>query len=260
MVSQLQRKKQEAGKLKKQSERKYKKASSLKRKSTFGLSSLQRRTESYTGQLADISEALNQRLAQQESILRLKATAEERLGREKELKDQSQQELEFADSTEEKQQINGKINSIMNNINDITSEIKQRNSMAKKLSNFIEDYKKSKSKFSNLIKKQSQSKPTLLKLAKTSQNATDRLKKQFDSRQKREQSIKNNLSRINKLLAEVMAKRRKAKSKRKKLKKVKRKREIKSVRLRPHHPATICKHLFHIAPSNASRTNEAVQV
>ena len=67
------------------------------------MASLQRRIESSREQLVDVSSVLTQRLAQQESLQRLIVAAEERLNQEKEAKEQTQQELEYATSEEEKQ-------------------------------------------------------------------------------------------------------------------------------------------------------------
>ncbi len=96
----LQAKRQEVGKLKRKSAREFQIEQSLLRKSSSGLASVERKIESAKEQLSDVSDVLTQRLAQQESIQRLVAVAEERLQREKDSKEQAQQEIEIAESWE----------------------------------------------------------------------------------------------------------------------------------------------------------------
>ncbi|MEK6956865.1 MAG: ATPase V, partial [Thermoproteota archaeon] len=105
LATKLQKKKIEAAKLRKQSEKKFNQVRKLSRKSSSGLSLLKRRLENTHEKLDDVSFHLSQRTAQQESIMRLVAAAQERLKYEKDLKEQTAQELEFAGSKEEKQQI-----------------------------------------------------------------------------------------------------------------------------------------------------------
>ncbi len=213
-ATKLQEKKSEAAKLRRKSEREFKKASSLAKRTVSGLVSLERKIETSREQLEDVSGVLTQRLAQQESIQRLKSAAEERLKREKEAKDQVEQEIEFADSEEEKQQALSRLRSISDRIDELVAEIKQRNKMAQKITQALDDYKKSKSRISTKIQKQTHSKPTLQKLIKTSKKARERFAKQVVSKTRLEESTKKNIAQINKKLAELAAKRRKQAAKR----------------------------------------------
>jgi len=231
LASKLQKKKIEATKLRKQSEKKFDQVRKLSRKSSSGLSSLQRRLENTHEKLDDVSFHLNQRTAQQESITRLISAAQERLKYEKDLKDQTEQELEFANSKEEKQQIQERLQTIMDRINELTAEIRQRNAMAKKTVNAIDEYKSSKSKISNQVRKQVQAKPVLVNLVKSTQKTATRLAKQLENREKREKAVKSTLEKISKTLAKSRKskprKKSKTKPKKKKIaKKTKTKRRI----------------------------------
>ena len=214
LATKLQKKKIEAAKLRKQSEKKFKQVKKLSRKTSSGLSSLQKRLENTHGKLDDVSFHLNQRTAQQESIMRLVAGAQERLKYEKDLKEQTEQELEFASSKEEKQQIQERLQTIVDRINELTAEIRQRNAMARKTTDAIDEYKNSKSKIASQVRKQVHAKPVLVNLMKNTKKTTTRLAKQLENREKREQAVKSTLEKINKTLA----KSRKSKPKRKKSK------------------------------------------
>jgi hypothetical protein len=214
LATKLQKKKIEAAKLRKQSEKKFKQVKKLSRKTTSGLSSLQKRLENTHEKLDDVSFHLNQRTAQQESIMRLVAAAQERLKQEKDLKEQTTQELEFANSKEEKQQIQERLQTIVDRINELTAEIRQRNAMARKTIDAIDEFKNSKSKIASQVRKQAQSKPVLVSLIKNTKKTATRLAKQLENREKRERAVKSTLEKINKTLA----KSRKSKPKRKKSK------------------------------------------
>ncbi len=229
LATKLQKKKIEASKLRKQSEKKFKQVRKLSRKTTSGLSSLQKRLESTHEKLDDVSFHLNQRTAQQESITRLVAAAQERLKQERDLKEQTEQELEFASSKEEKQQIQERLQTIVDRINELTAEIRQRNAMARKTTDAIDEFKSSKSKITSQVRKQAQSKPVLVNLMKNTKKTATRLAKQLENREKREQAVKSTLEKINKTLA----KSRKSKPKRKKSKtKPKRKKVTKKTKPR----------------------------
>jgi tetrahydromethanopterin S-methyltransferase subunit G len=227
LATKLQKKKIEAAKLRKQSEKKINQVRKLSRKSSSGLSLLKRRLENTHEKLDDVSFHLSQRTAQQESIMRLVAAAQERLKYEKDLKEQTEQELEFAGSKEEKQQIQERLQTIVDRINELTAEIRQRNAMARKTTDAIDEYKNSKSKIASQVRKQVQSKPVLVNLMKNTKKTATRLAKQLENREKREQAVKITLEKINKTLA----KSRKSKPKRKKSKvKPKRKKVTKNTK------------------------------
>ena len=214
LTEKLIEKKQEVSELRRKSQRELEKAKSLRRKSSSGLAVIEKRIGSAREQLSGVSEDLTRKLAQQESVQRLLAAAEERLGREKQAKEQTEQEIEFAESPEEKENADARLRSIMNRVEEIIFEIKQRKKMILKVTDAVEDYKKSKSKISTKIQTQVQEKPELKKLIKKSQTATERFTKQFLTKTKQEESAKLNLKKIQTRLEELKAKRRKLTAKR----------------------------------------------
>ncbi len=218
LTEKLIEKKQEVSKLRRQSQRELEKAKSLRRKSSSGLAIIEKRIGSAREQLSGVSEDLTRRLAQQESIQRLLAAAEERLGREKQAKEQTEQEIEFTESPVEKENAEAKLRSITDRIEEIILEMKQRKKMILKVTDAVEDYKKSKLKISTKIQTQVQEKPELKKLIKKSQTATERFTKQFFTKTKQEESAKLNLKKIQTRLEELKIKRRKLAAKRAALK------------------------------------------
>ena len=79
-----------------------------------------------------------------ESIQRLKLAAQERLNLEITNKEQIESEIDFADTPEEKQGLEYRLNSIISSIDDIKNEIKQRTSMEKKFSQAVSEIEKKK--------------------------------------------------------------------------------------------------------------------
>jgi len=218
LAEKLEEKKSEVGKLKRKTERELKKSKFLQRVSVSGLASIERKIDWGRENLSDVSGILTQKLAQQESVQRLLLAAEERLNREKEAKQQTEEEIEFADSTDEKESAQARLHSILNRINEISFEIKQRRKMTKKVIDAIEEFKKSKSKISNKIHKEIQEKPELQKLIKKSKKSSVRLAKQFVSKTKQEETAKKYLKKVKLKLEEFKAKRRKFAAKRAALK------------------------------------------
>ena len=210
----LQTRRQEVSKLKRKSAREFEREQSLLRKSSSGLATVERKIESAKEQLSDVSDVLTQKLAQQESIQRLIAAAEERLQYEKEARDQAEQEIEYAASGEEKENAKTRLVSIIDRIDEISEEIKQRNKMAKKVADAIEDFSKSRSKISTKIQKKVHEKPELKKLIKKSKKASARLAKSIASKAKQEESTKEHFKKVKAKLEELKAKRRKSAAKR----------------------------------------------
>jgi chromosome segregation ATPase len=213
----FQKKKHQAALLRRKGEREFKKAQFLAHRSASGLISLQRRIDSSKEKLEGVSGVLIQKSAQEESIQRLISDAEEKLRREKDSKSQTEQEIEFADSEEEKHRGISRLKIISERIEELQEEIKQRGRTFKKVAERIEDYQKSSSQLSNKIQKQTHSKPDLQQIIKTSKKKSIRFAKQMTSKAKQEESAKQNLSEINKQLSEL-AKKRKSPSKKKKRK------------------------------------------
>ena len=216
-----------------QAERSLKKAISLKRGSSSSLSSLQRGLESFHENIGDVSNLLKQRLAQQDSIRRLKSAAEERLNQEQEAKGRAEQEVELADSAEEKESALGRLEIISDRISELKSEIKQRLSTEKRLSKTIEEYSKLKSRLATRAKKRLQNKPVLLDLVKSGKKKSGKLQAQLGASRKREQTAALNLAKITKKFALLKAKQRKIKRAVKKRSKTKRRTVRRRLRKKP---------------------------
>ena len=182
----MQKKKHEAALLRRKGEKEFKKTQFLANRSASGLVSLQRRIDSSKEKLEGVSGILAQKTAQEESIQRLISDAEEKIRREKEAKSQTEQEIEFAESEEEKNKSISRLKIISERITELQEEIKQRSRTFKKVAENIEDYQKSGSQLSSKIKKQTHSKPDLQKLIKTSKKKSIRFAKQVARRWQKE--------------------------------------------------------------------------
>ena len=199
----LTKQKLELSKIRRSSEKEFKKAKAVSRKYSSSLTSLQKRVNSSREQAEDLGQILNQKIAQIESVQRLKNAAIEKLGLETQSKEQLEGESDFANTDEEKHSIESRLQIILSTIDDIKSEIKQRTSMEKKLQQSIDEYNKSKSTISSKIKKNLESKPTLVKMVKTSKNKVEVTAKKFNSSKSRENSAKNRLVKISSELSEI---------------------------------------------------------
>ena len=214
----LTKQKLELSKIRRSSEKEFKKAKAVSRKYSSSLTSLQKRVNSSREQAEDLGQILNQKIAQIESVQRLKNAAIEKLGLETQSKEQLEGESDFANTEEEKHSIESRLQIILSTIDDIKSEIKQRTSMEKKLQQSIDEYNKSKLTISSKIKKNLESKPTLVKMVKTSKNKVEVTAKKFNSSKSRENSAKNRLVKISSELSEILKKKAKAKPKTRKAK------------------------------------------
>ena len=119
-------------KVRRSNEQKFKKASSISRKHSSSLTSLQKRVDYSREQAEDIDQVLNQKMAQFESVQRLKKAATDRLELETQNKTQLESEESFASNEEEKESLKSRLNIIQGIIVEIKNEIKQRASMEKK--------------------------------------------------------------------------------------------------------------------------------
>ena len=236
LISSYKNKKLEAMRQRRQSQRKLESAISLKRRSSSGLSSLEKRKEAAIRKRNEISRLLSQFLAQQDSIKRLNIAAEDRLKQEQEAKDRVQQEIEFANSPEEKTRTLERLKIIDEKIGELNSAIKQRNVTEQRLSKLIADNTKSKSKIETQIRQLAGSKPSLLDQLKSSEKAEERLRSEIKSRQGKEIQAGRILSIAQQRLELLRAKRRKQRRKAKKKPKrkiIKSKRKAKQRRKRP---------------------------
>ena len=152
-VKQLAAKKQEISKIRRSSEKEFQKAKAVSRKYTSSLNSLQKRVVTSRQQIDEITQLLNQKMSQLESIQRLKKSAQDRLGTEIQNKEQLENEVGFSNTDDEKQNILSRISIVNGVIDDIKNEIKQRTPMEKKLTQIIDEINSSKSKISNTVKK-----------------------------------------------------------------------------------------------------------
>ena len=134
---------------------------SLSRKYSSSLKSTEKRIVNFKQNADEINELLSQKIAQMESVQRLKAAAQERLNLELQNKEQIESEIDFADNSGEKEGLEYRLNSILDTINEIKNEIKQRTSMEKKFSQAIAEIEKKKNSVTKTIKKNVESKPEL---------------------------------------------------------------------------------------------------
>ncbi|MGI0027816.1 MAG: ATPase V [Nitrosopumilaceae archaeon] len=213
LVKSYKNKKIEATKRRRQAENKLKLVISLKRRSSSGLASLERRKENTTSKKGDIAQILNQYLAQRDSIQRLKISAEERLRQEQEARDQSQQQSEYAEP-EERARALERLKIADDKIAELESEIKQRNHGEERLVKIIADLEKQKTKNEGELRNQSHSKPSLLVQLKSSTKEEERLRPHVQSLIKREEKAKSDLSKIIQRLELAKAAKRKADAKR----------------------------------------------
>ena len=195
-LKKLTTQKSELSKIRRKGENEYKKVKSISQKYSSSLKSTQKRIETFKQNADDINEILSQKIAQMESVQRLKTAAQERLNFELQNKEQIESEIDFAHTSDEKQGLEYRLGSIMSSIDEIKNEIKQRTSMEKKFSQAVAEIEKKKNTVSKTIKKNVASKPELLKLAKTAQKKLDSASKKFESAKKRESSITSQLSKV----------------------------------------------------------------
>lgn len=213
LVKSYKNKKIEATKRRRQAENKLKSVISLKRRSSSGLNSLERRKENTTSKKGDIAQVLNQYLAQRDSIQRLKISAEERLRQEQEIRDQSQQQSEYAEP-EERARALERLKIADDKIAELESEIKQRNHGEERLVKIIADLEKQKAKNDMELRNQSHSKPLLIEQLKSSTHDEERLRSHVQSLIKQEEKTKSDLSKIIQRLEIAKATKRKADAKR----------------------------------------------
>ena len=211
-VKQLAAKKQEISKIRRSSEKEFQKAKAVSRKYTSSLNSLQKRVVTSRQQIDEITQLLNQKMSQLESIQRLKKSAQDRLGTEIQNKEQLENEVGFSNTDDEKQNILSRISVVNGVIDDIKNEIKQRTPMEKKLTQIIDEINNSKSKISNTVKKNLESKPTLVNLVKTTTTKLEKTAKKYQSSKSLEASAKTKLSKVTSDLSKLLKKRAKAKA------------------------------------------------
>ncbi len=230
-VAELQQMKVRTSKIRSKVMRSLKSAKSSYRKSSSSIHSIQHRVSNIRSQLDEVSNTLQHSLAQNESIQRLKINAEERLKQEKDHKKQIGLTIQqSSDSAKEKllenqslKELRYQFDSISDHIDEIKSEIRQRNSIAKKVVKNIQECNTRKSKLSAQVKKTLESKSQLTKIMNESKKNMVKLEKRLPSLIKTGENVQKNLSKINLIVREEM-KRKKSKAKRKAPRKSKSKR------------------------------------
>ena len=218
------RKKSKSSKLRRQTSQALKSAKSLRRKSTSGINSIQRKIDKIHSELDDTSTIIQQKLAQRDSIKRLKDGIEERLKQEKERKKQIEEEISSV-TGEAKKQLEFTLDTITDQVSELRKELNSRNLTAKKISESIDYYSSQKSKLSNQIKKTLESKPTLMNLVKSSKKQVAKLEKKLPSVINQDQKVKENLAKASTLLKELNEKRKISRNKSARKKATERKRK-----------------------------------
>ncbi len=208
LAQKLKQEKLDASKQRRLQEKMLKEAVSLARRSSSGLSSVEHRLEDSKVKLGEINAEFNHVLARKESLERLASAAQERLTQEIAAKDQAETDLQNAETEGAKQIAAERLEQIIQKIEELEEEAKQRHAAAEKLVNVIEDFKKSKTKTSHQIQKQAKTKPVLLNQIKTSTVDSERLKKRVDTASKKEQNVSRILDVVSKKLAEQLARKR----------------------------------------------------
>ncbi len=205
-------KKAEVAKLRRKSEDSLKTTLSLKRRSSSGLASLERKKESLARKISHVAQLLNQFHAQKESIARLKIAAEERLKREQDSQDNTRQQIDYG-PTEEKAGAQERLRYISEKLTELHAEMKEREAAEARLERQIVDLEKEKARLDSQLKKQTHAKPGLIEQLKSSEKAELVLRPRVQSLIKREEMAVKSLKTMEQKLAEVIAKRMKTKRK-----------------------------------------------
>ena len=205
-VLELRRKKREATKLKQNAETQLKQLQSAEKRSATGLQKMIKQIESEKEDVSDVSENLTRKNAQVESIQRLVSAAEDRVHSEKEIVDQTEQEIEFAETPEEKQNAEARLRSLNDHIQELISEIKSRQKTLKKITEQVSTFDDIKSKIATQIKKQTKSKPSFRDTISSSHQTAAKVAKEIEKRTKAEERITKTLNNASLKLKEYLAK------------------------------------------------------
>ena len=215
LIITLRKKKQEATNIRKKTERQLQQVRSLEKRSSSGLNSIDRKIESEKEDVTDVSDVLNQKTSQLESIGRLVVAAHEYLNREKEALGEAEQELEFAKNLEEEKSAKSRLNIIHDRIQELEFEIKNREKTAKKINEDIAKYNEIKSKISTTIQRQSKSKPSLHETMSTSHKVAEKFVRELEQKARAENSAVKALEKVTSNLQALLVKKQKSSQKRK---------------------------------------------
>jgi len=205
LVVELRQKRNEKTSLRKKAEKQLKDILTVEKRSSSGLTSVDRKIESEREDVSDVSTVLTQKTSQLESISRLLTSAEERLTREKESIEQVEQEIEFSETPEEKENAESRLRFLNDHVQELIFEIKSRQKTAKKISDDVSKFSTIKSTISSKIQKQTKSKPSLHEIKTTSHKAAQKFVKELEMRTRAEESAKNALDKVSKKLQEFLA-------------------------------------------------------
>jgi len=221
--------KAEVAKLRRKSEVNLKETLSLKRRSSSGLVSLERKKESLSRQLSHVTQLLNQYHAQKESIARLKIAAEERLRHEHDTHDSTKQQIDYG-AAEEKAAAQERLRFIDEKITDLHAEMKEREAGESRLEKQISDLQKEKTRLDSQLKKQTHARPGLVEQLKSSEKTALVLRPKVESLIKREAMATKTLQTMEQKLAQVIAQRRAAKRKASNAKRAAKRKAVKKAR------------------------------
>ena len=221
-------KKAEVAKMRRKSENTLRETLSLKRRSSSGLVSLQRRKEALEREISHVSQLLNQYRSQKESISRLKVDAEERLKHQLDMQDSTRQQVDFGPA-EDKASAQERLRLTEEAISELRAATREREVKEGRLEREIADLEKEMTRLESQVKKQAHVKPVLVNQLKTSEKAESDLRPRVKTLIKREEQTARTLQTLERKLAESKAKRRKPK----KAKRVKRKPSRKTRTSRP---------------------------
>ncbi|MBL7018529.1 MAG: ATPase V, partial [Nitrosopumilus sp.] len=210
LVIQLRQKKQEATKLRKKAEDQVKAFRATEKRSSSGLQSIDKKIESEKEESTDVSTVLTRKNSQLESIGRLIAAAEQRLGQEKEAIEQTEQEIEFAENPLEKQNAEARLRSLNDHVNELNEEIKSRQKTAKKISGDVTSFSDIQSKIVTKIQNQTKTKPSLREAKIESRKSAQKFLKELERRTKAEESVQKSLDNAYSKLKELLAKKKTA--------------------------------------------------
>ena len=118
-VIQLRQKKKAAIQAKQNAENELRLLQSIEKRSSTGLHNVDKKIESEKEDVSDVSDNLARKNAQVESIQRLVSFAEDRINAEKEIIEQTEQEIEFAETPEEKQNAEARLRSLNSHLQEL---------------------------------------------------------------------------------------------------------------------------------------------
>lgn len=208
LAKSYRKRKDEVSKLRRQGESRLKETMSTKRRSSSGLASIERKREDLTRKRDHALQLLNQHLSQRESIERLRVAAEERLRHEQDTKDQVKQQSEYG-APEDKASSVERLKYIDQKIDELHSEIKEREATQARLVKIIEASEKDKARLDRQLRILAHAKPGLVDKLRSSTKQEVVLRPRVQSLVKRETLAKKALDTLQTKLAQLAAQRRK---------------------------------------------------